>query len=246
MRADYSFAAIRIGGETISGEFIHVDGGVLSDSDHSFSAFYMIAIVDYQAGNLTSVKRALDHLGIRSRITGVPSEIRSAAKVIFPGVGRAGSAVQTLRARGISDALHEVFRRGTPILGICLGTQIILEASEEDNTECLGLIQGGARRFRLSDPLLKIPHMGWNHVRAVRKHPLLAHVNEETQFYFVHSYYPEPRLQEDIVAVTEYGMRFASAIGRKNLFATQFHPEKSGQAGLEVLRAFSRWEGESC
>lgn len=206
----------------------------------------MIAIVDYKAGNLTSVKRALDYLDIPSCVTADPSEIRSATRIIFPGVGRASSAVHTLIESGLGDALRESFQRGTPILGICLGTQIILDASEEDETECLGLIPGTAKRFQFSNPSLKIPHMGWNQVRKVEEHPLLAHLDGETQFYFVHSYYPQPDSVEDIVAVSEYGIEFPSAIARRNLFATQFHPEKSGQAGLRILQAFSQWEGQSC
>lgn len=202
----------------------------------------MIEIVDYQAGNLTSVKRALDFLGIESRITGDPAHIRAGSRIIFPGVGAAGSAVRTLKESGLWDALLDAYKRGTPILGICLGTQIILSHSEESDTTCLGIIPGEVRRFRLDDPALKIPHMGWNGLQILRPHPLLAHVKANDQFYFVHSYYPQPDSTDDVVAVTEYETEFPSVIARGNLFATQFHLEKSGPVGLGILKAFAQWE----
>ncbi len=206
----------------------------------------MIEIVDYNAGNLTSVKRALDFLGIESRITPDPALIASAERVIFPGVGAAGSAVRTLRQSGLFDALREAYSKGIPMLGICLGTQIVLSHSEEDDTECLGLIPGTVMRFRLSDPQLKIPHMGWNGVTIRRSHPLLAHVRAGDEFYFVHSYYPSPESAADVVAQTEYEIAFPSVISRGNLFATQFHPEKSGPVGLKILQNFAQWDGQSC
>jgi len=143
----------------------------------------------------------------------------------------------------LGDALREAHSKVTPILGICLGTQIILNHSEEEDTPCLGLIPGNVRHFDLTDSALKIPHMGWNSLRVIKPHPLLAHVKPEDEVYFVHSYYPQPESSEDIVAVTEYEVEFPSAIASKNLFATQFHPEKSGPVGLEILRAFSTWDG---
>lgn len=202
----------------------------------------MIEIVDYKAGNLTSVKRALDFLGIESRITAEPAHIRAAERVIFPGVGAAGSAVKALRDSGLGEALRDAHARGKPILGICLGTQIILEHSEEEDTPCLGIIPGRVKRFRLNDPALKIPHMGWNGISIRQAHPLLAHVKPGDEFYFVHAFYPAPSRQEDIVATTEYEAAFPSAIARGNLFATQFHPEKSGPVGLGILERFARWE----
>jgi len=206
----------------------------------------MIEIVDYKAGNLTSVKRALDHLGVASRITPDPEHIRRAERIIFPGVGAAGSAVATLKERGLFDALKDAYAKGTPILGICLGTQIILSHSDEDDVDCLGIIPGAVVRFDLKDPALKIPHIGWNGVRVARPHPLLDGVKERDEFYFVHSYYPQPASREDVIGTTEYETVFPSAIGRRNLFATQFHPEKSGPAGLEILKRFTRWGGEPC
>jgi imidazole glycerol-phosphate synthase subunit HisH len=207
----------------------------------------MIQIVDYKAGNLTSVKRALDHLGIASRITADPEAIRSAERIIFPGVGAAGSAVETLKSSGLFDALKDAFAKGTPILGICLGTQIILSRSEEDGgVDCLGIIPGEVVRFDLKNPALKIPHMGWNGIRVGVPHPLLEGVKESDEFYFVHSYYPRPASAADAIATSEYETVFASVIGRRNLFATQFHPEKSGPAGLAILKRFATWEGQPC
>ncbi len=201
----------------------------------------MITIVDYQAGNLTSVRRALAALGISSQITADPELIRRAGRIIFPGVGAAGAAMAVLRARGLDEALTEAFRAGTPILGICLGCQVILTHSEEDDADCLNLIPGQTARFRLADPALKIPHMGWNEVAVTRPHPLLAHLQPGDRFYFVHSYYPWPEHPNDVFAVCEYGITFPAAIGRDNLFAVQFHAEKSGPLGLQLLKNFAEW-----
>ncbi|HEX2957961.1 MAG TPA: imidazole glycerol phosphate synthase subunit HisH [Chitinispirillaceae bacterium] len=206
----------------------------------------MITIVDYEAGNLTSVKRALDYLSIKSIITPDPDIIRNAEKIIFPGVGHAASAMTTLKERGIDVSLHEAFNKGTPILGICLGTQIILTHSEEGDTECLGIIDGETRKFLLTDPLLKIPHMGWNTISIKKQHPMLKGIADETEFYFVHSFYPQPSSCDNIVAECEYELRFPAAIAQGTLFATQFHPEKSGAAGLAILDNFATWNGESC
>jgi imidazole glycerol-phosphate synthase subunit HisH len=201
----------------------------------------MISIIDYKAGNLTSVKRALDFLGIQSRITPDADEIRKSDRIIFPGVGNAAAAVPVLRERGIDQALTEAFHAGTPILGICLGTQIILSVSEEGDTKCLGLVAGTVRKFSLKNPMLKIPHMGWNEIRVRRPHVLLKDVPTGSQVYFVHSFYPVPDDESAIVASCEYEIDFVCAIGTKNLFATQFHPEKSGLIGLSVLKNFATW-----
>lgn len=203
----------------------------------------MIAIIDYRAGNLRSVERALKHLGLTCAITGDPGEIMAAERVIFPGVGAAGKAMETIMVKGLDHAIRSVIDRGTPFLGICLGTQIIFQASEEDgNTECLGIIPGTVKHFpEIGD---KIPHMGWNTLIRLKEHPLLEGVEKDAWFYFVHSYYPDPSMQEDVVARTFYGMEFTSAVSRGNVFATQFHPEKSGQPGLKILENFSKWDGE--
>jgi glutamine amidotransferase len=202
----------------------------------------MILIVDYKAGNLTSVKRALDHLGIPCRITSDSREVRDAERLIFPGVGHAGSAMEILRERGLDLALREAFERGVPILGLCLGAQIVLSHSEEGDTACLGLMEGECRRFRFADRALKIPHMGWNEVKVVQEHAILKNIAPGDEFYFVHSYYPQPALAQHVFATCEYEATFPAAIGYKNLFATQFHPEKSGRVGLALLRNFSQWD----
>lgn len=206
----------------------------------------MICIVDYKAGNLTSVKRALDHLGRECVITPDPDEIARAEKIIFPGVGRASAAMETLRSRGIDRALRDAFAKGTPILGICLGTQIILSHSDEDDTDCLGLLEGDCPRFQLSNTSLKVPHMGWNAIRRTVEHPVLKDVNDGDEYYFVHSYYPAPCDGSMVYAVCEYEIEFPAAIGSGNLIATQFHPEKSGRFGLKLLDNFCQWDGETC
>lgn len=206
----------------------------------------MITIVDYKAGNLTSVKRALDYLAIDCIISPDPEYIRASDKIIFPGVGHAASAMKVLKQRKIDEALQEAFKKGTPILGICLGTQIILTHSEEGNTDCLGLIDGNTKKFSLTEPSLKIPHMGWNTLVKRKNHPMLEGVTEETEFYFVHSYYPQPSIQTNIIAECEYETMFPAAIAKDTLFATQFHPEKSGPAGLSILKNFASWDGTVC
>ncbi len=202
----------------------------------------MIAIIDYNAGNLRSVERALRHLGLECRITRDRSEILAAERVIFPGVGAAGRAMDTIIAYGIDTVIGEVVELKTPFLGICLGTQIILEKSEEDSAQCLGIIGGMARKFpRMGE---KIPHMGWNTLKVRADHPVLRGLDPDAQFYFVHSYYPDPSEKGDVIAETFYGISFASVLGRGNVVATQFHPEKSGRPGLKILENFSRWNGK--
>jgi glutamine amidotransferase len=205
----------------------------------------MIAIVDYNAGNLRSVKRACDAVGIEAVFTQDPAQVLGAARIIFPGVGHARSAMQTLVQTGLKDAMLEAARNGTPILGICVGAQLLLDASEEGDTAGLGLVPGMTRRFRLGDPTLKIPHMGWNQVMPVRPHPLLEGLTGDDELYFVHSYFLDPARSEHVAAQSDYGGTFCCALARDNLFATQFHPEKSGRVGLQLLERFARWDG-SC
>ena len=202
----------------------------------------MITIVDYKAGNLTSVKRALDHLGIPNQISADPKIVRGAERIIFPGVGHAASAMNVLRARGLDSALKDAYAQGIPILGICIGCQIILTHSEEGDTPGLGLIPGVCTRFRVRDAALKIPHMGWNAVTVIRSHPVLSHLRPGDEFYFVHSYYPQPTDPETVYATSEYGGPFPVAIGTGNLFAVQFHAEKSGPIGLKLLENFVHWK----
>jgi glutamine amidotransferase len=205
----------------------------------------LIAIIDYKAGNLTSVRLALEHLGVPCVITQDPATILAAERVIFPGVGAAGEAMRHMRELALGETLQTVVARRTPFLGICLGTQIIFEASEEDGgTPCIGLIPGTVTRFAPADPRCKIPQMGWNTVSFARPHPLFTGIEDQSEFYFVHSYYPAPSDPAYIVGETDYaGVRFASAVGHGNLFATQFHPERSGRVGLQLLMNFSKWDG---
>ncbi|MFA5309756.1 MAG: imidazole glycerol phosphate synthase subunit HisH [Dehalococcoidales bacterium] len=204
----------------------------------------MITIIDYNAGNIRSVLRACAEVGVKAAITGDPQAVALAEKIIFPGVGAAPSAMAHLQKTGLDAALKNAFNAGVPVLGICIGTQIILDSSEEGPQKCLGLVAGQTVRFRLRDKTLKIPHIGWNEVKVVKAHPLLEGIKPGDEFYFVHSFYPRPAQQENVYAVAEYGGDFCCALGYKNLFATQFHPEKSGRLGLEFLGRFARWEGK--
>jgi len=193
-------------------------------------------VVDYDAGNLRSVETALRYLGAAFEVTADPDVVVRAARVVFPGVGDGAHAMRVLAKRGLDVAMRERFAAGTPILGICVGCQIVLDLTEERNAACLGLIPGRAKRFPADCG--KVPHMGWNTVRYDEGHWLFAGVPQESSFYFVHSYYPAPDAKSDVVAWSDYGFDFAAAIERENLVATQFHPEKSGEAGLQVLRNF--------
>jgi glutamine amidotransferase len=206
----------------------------------------MIAIVDYRAGNLTSVQLAFRALGCETVVSADPQVILAAERVVFPGVGAAGSAMENLRLLGLAPALRQVAVRGTPFLGICLGTQILFGHSEEDGgTATLGLLPGGVVRFRPADRRDKVPQIGWNQVRIARPHPLLEGIADESEFYFVHSYYPAPSEQALAIGTTTYaGVTFASMVGRGNMAATQFHPEKSGRIGLRLLKNFLTWTPE--
>jgi glutamine amidotransferase len=206
----------------------------------------MIAIIDYDAGNLASVARAVSHLGYPCAITRDLKEIKAAQRIIFPGVGAAGAAMESLQRSGLDGVIKEAFAEGKPILGICLGSQIILAHSEENATSCLGVIAGTVRAFapdRRSEDnqKLKIPHMGWNGIHTKKSHPLLSGLGADDEFYFVHSYYPDPQDEDTVIAVTDYGISFASIVGLNNLFATQFHLEKSGRPGLKILDNFCKW-----
>src|SRR5262249_39003149 len=155
------------------------------------------------------------------------------------GVGHARSCMETLTRTGLGEALREAFTRGTPILGICVGAQLLLDGSEEGETQGLGLIPGMTRRFKLADPSLKVPHIGWKEGRPARPHFLLEGVEPGDEFYFVHSYYLQAQQPQAVFALSDYGGDFCCAIGRDNLFATQFHPEKSGRLGLRLLQRFA-------
>lgn len=212
----------------------------------------MIAILDYHAGNLTSVQLSLQAIGAEAVVTNDPAVVRSADRILFPGVGAAASAMNNLREVGLEAVIRERIAAGVPFLGICLGTQILFESSEEDGgTEMLGLLPGRVIRFHPVDPREKVPHMGWNQVRQLRPHPLFEGIADNADFYFVHSYHPAPARAEDVIGMTTFGGgEFACAVARGNLAATQFHPEKSGPVGLRLLANFAAWnpseENEPC
>jgi glutamine amidotransferase len=208
----------------------------------------MIAIIDYNAGNITSVARALHIIGQDFVITDDTKKLNAASHVIFPGVGAAGEAMAYLRQKKLDAWLKSWINTGKPLLGICLGTQIILDYSEENNTECIGLVTGSTKRFpeHLSSAglALKIPHMGWNSVTLKRTHPVFAGIEPESEYYFVHSYYPAPSDEAAVLGITDYGMSFCSVLAVKNMIAMQFHPEKSGRPGLQILKNFCAWRGK--
>ncbi len=201
-----------------------------------------IIVVDYNAGNLTSVMNALAHIGADAKSSRDPGVIAKATRLVFPGVGAAASAMETLNRTGIGEAIKAVVKSGNPVLGICIGCQIILEESEEDGgVKTLGLLPGRAVRFR-DEAGLKIPHMGWNQVNFTREHAIMKGIRSGSDFYYVHSYHPEVP-EEYAFAETTYGTQtFQGIVGRGNLVATQFHQEKSGEVGLAMLRNFCDWK----
>jgi glutamine amidotransferase len=207
----------------------------------------MIAILDYGAGNQTSVRRALDFIGIEAVVTDDRLMIEQSSGLIFPGVGAAGQAMRNLREHGLDVLLREWVAAKRPLLGVCLGSQILLEYSEENNTHTLGILPGRTRLF--SSDLqeedgrpVSIPHMGWNSVTLEQPCILFEGISPQTEFYFVHSYYTIPA-PEYVLGVTFYGQKFCSVLGRDGLWATQFHLEKSGPAGLKILENFCRYCG---
>jgi glutamine amidotransferase len=203
----------------------------------------VIAIIDYRAGNLTSVKLAFETLGIPATITQDADTIRAAERVVFPGVGAAGAAMENLGSLQLLPVIREVIDSGIPFLGICVGTQILLDRSDEDGgVATLGVIQGAVRRFEPESRWDKVPQMGWNAVRQAAAHPIFSGIADSSEFYFVHSYYPAPSSDDVVLGRTRYaGVSFASVLGTANLVATQFHPEKSGRVGLQLLSNFVAW-----
>jgi imidazole glycerol-phosphate synthase subunit HisH len=200
-----------------------------------------VAIIDYQAGNLTSVQRALHHLGHSAEITADSATIARADKVIFPGVGAAESCMANLRQGQLDKALADVVRSNKPLLCICVGMQLLFARSEEDGgVECLGIVPGTVNRFALSDKSLKVPHMGWNPVHWEMNDPIWRGITNDTPFYFVHSYYCAPQTSVKPLATADHGGRFCASIRHQQLIAVQFHPEKSGDAGLCLLDNFMR------
>jgi len=196
----------------------------------------MIAIIDYGMGNLGSVEKALTYLGYRSVITDSPREAMTADGMILPGVGAMGSAMEALTGKGLDKVVRTFTDTGRPFLGICLGMQMLFETSDEGGTvKGLGLLPGKVLKFA-PDMGLKVPAIGWNDLKTV-SHPDLK---QGDYVYFVHSYYCRPDRAEDVAATSEYGIEFASAVSRGNILATQFHPEKSGEAGLSILDRWAR------
>jgi imidazole glycerol-phosphate synthase subunit HisH len=198
-----------------------------------------VAVVDYDAGNTLSVTRALEKVGARVYLTSDPEEVLTADAVVLPGVGAFGDCVRKLKERGMDEACLETYRAGKPFLGVCIALQVFFEASEESpGVEGLGILPGKVVKFDVGG--LKVPHMGWNELDVVREHPILGGLSGE-DFYFVHSYHPEPEEDSDLLGESDYGGRFCAAAGRENLAAVQFHPEKSSRAGLKLYENFLSW-----
>lgn len=208
----------------------------------------MIAIVDYGVGNLFSLKSSLAAIGAEAVVTADPDVIRGAARVILPGVGAFGDAAEKLRESGLGEVVIEVAKSGKPIMGICLGMQLLFDKSfEYGEHQGLGLIKGEIRPIDEVIPkTLKVPHIGWNalHFHG-KKHPLFKYLGEGDCVYFVHSYYGA-KCEDAVIATAEYGAELTAAVAAGNVMGCQFHPEKSGNVGLSILRAFSEMEGTVC
>lgn len=196
-----------------------------------------VVIIDYESGNLRSVARAVEKAGVTPTVTSNAAALTTAAGVILPGVGSGPAAMAALQSRDLVRPLLDYIAGGRPFLGVCLGLQLLLDATDEGDADCLGLVPGRVRR--LPDGL-KVPHMGWNTVRFQRQHPLWEGIPQDSHFYFVHSYYADPVARESVAGLTEYGVPFCSIYARDNVVATQFHPEKSGENGLRIYANFIR------
>ena len=215
-----------------------------------------IAVVDYGMGNLRSVSKALEHVAPNARVvvTSDPQQVLNADRVVFPGQGAMPDCIRELDARGLREAVVQSYHT-KPFLGICIGLQMLFEQSEEGNAAGLGLLKGTVKRFAAENMIdangekLKVPHMGWNQVTQVKSnnfksgHPLWHHIEDDARFYYVHSYYVQPEDASIIAGYSEYPQKFTSAIASNNVFAVQFHPEKSAQAGLQLLSNFVGWNG---
>jgi glutamine amidotransferase len=200
-----------------------------------------IVVVDYGAGNLRSVARALAHVGVEPVVTDDPPSLAAADAVVLPGVGAAGDTMRNLRERGLEGPLRDFIATGRPFFGVCMGLQALFDWSEEGGgQECLGILPGRVLRFP-PGPDLKVPHMGWNTVEWRRDHPVVQGIPSGSYFYFVHSFYPAPNDPDAVLGVTQYGIEFASMVAWRNVVATQFHPEKSGSLGLRLYENFVAW-----
>ncbi|MDH3514277.1 MAG: imidazole glycerol phosphate synthase subunit HisH [Gammaproteobacteria bacterium] len=211
-----------------------------------------VAVIDYGMGNLRSVCKAIEHVAPRARVqlTTAAADIRTAARVVFPGQGAIGACMTALEGNGLRDSLLAAMKT-KPFLGICLGLQALYDFSEEGGgTPCLSLLAGAVKRFpveKMTDTAtglrLKVPHMGWNQVHQSGTHPMWKGIPQDTRFYFVHSYYADSADPQDVAGETAYALRFTSAAARDNIFAVQFHPEKSQRSGLQLLENFMSWDG---
>ncbi|HSA59249.1 MAG TPA: imidazole glycerol phosphate synthase subunit HisH [bacterium] len=199
----------------------------------------MIAIVDYGMGNLRSVQKAFEKIGAKAVVTSDAGEVQQAEKVVLPGVGAFGACMENLEKLGLVPTIRRVIDDKKPFLGICMGLQVLFDEGEEfGKHKGLGIIPGKVIRFKLGKQF-KIPHMGWNRIHKKRRHPVLAEIDENAYFYFVHSYHVVPKDPQVIATTTDYGKEFVSSIARDNIFACQFHPEKSQGLGLKMLKAFA-------
>jgi glutamine amidotransferase len=200
----------------------------------------MIVIIDYDAGNLFSVQKAVEFIGAQASISSYPEDIIKADKVIFPGVGSFGNAIKTIRKLNLEDPIQACIQENKPFLGICLGLQLLFEKSQESpDSRGLGILEGEVKRFSYS---IKVPHLGWNVLNQVQQSPLWQDIPEKSYFYYAHSYYVQPENQEIITGQSDYNGAYTVAVKRNNLYGLQFHPEKSQKWGLEVLKNFIKLE----
>jgi glutamine amidotransferase len=205
----------------------------------------MIAVVDYGVGNLRSVSKALERVGADVCVTSSPADLDRADAVVLPGVGAFAHCMDNLRSAGLEASVRAAAASDKPFLGVCVGMQILFEESDEfGRVEGLGILRGRVRRFEPSDPTLKVPHMGWNQLDVKRRAPHLEGIEDGTRVYFVHSYYVETPDPSIVATTTNYDVEFVSSAWRGNIFATQFHPEKSQATGLRILGNFARLVAE--
>lgn len=202
----------------------------------------MIAVIDYGMGNLRSVQKALEVAGAKARVTCRPEDIKKCDKVVFPGVGAFGDAMKELKRFNLAEAIKDSIRAGKPFLGLCLGMQLLFDKSDEaPGVKGLGVLKGDVKKFKLKN--LKVPHMGWNEIvhgrrSTVHDPSILKGVPNDSYMYFVHSYYVRPEDKKSILTTTDYGIKFASGVAKDNIYGLQFHPEKSQDLGLKILRNF--------
>jgi imidazole glycerol-phosphate synthase subunit HisH len=196
-----------------------------------------VAIIDYGVGNLRSVEKAFQASGIEASVTSSEKELLAAEKLVLPGVGAFGACMRELKARGFDQLVKERVERGAPLLGVCVGMQMLFEESEEFGpSEGLGLLRGRVKRF---DPGLRVPHIGWNSISVSRRDPIFENIEDHSFFYFVHSYYCDPADSSAVLGKTEYGVAYASIVGKAKVYGVQFHPEKSQASGLRLLKNFA-------